>query len=42
MVLAGLTVFYAVIGLRQEAKAEDSVKALVRMTKTIARMRAGG
>ena len=39
MVLAGLTVFNAVIGLRQEAKAEDSVKALVQMMETIARMR---
>ena len=41
MVLAGLTVFNAVIGLRQEAKAEESVKALVQMMKTIARMRRG-
>ena len=41
MVLAGLTMFNAVIGLRQEAKAEDSVKALVQMMKTIARMRRG-
>ena len=30
VVLAGLTVFNAVIGLRQEAKAEESVKALAR------------
>ena len=36
VVLAGLTVFNAVIGLRQEARAEDSVKALVPMMKTIA------
>jgi Ca2+-transporting ATPase len=38
-VLAGLTVFNAVIGLRQEAKAEESVKALAQMMKTIARVR---
>ena len=36
MVLAGLTVFHAVKGLRQKAKAEDSVKALVQMMKPIA------
>ncbi|HEY4792264.1 MAG TPA: HAD-IC family P-type ATPase, partial [Actinomycetes bacterium] len=41
-VLAGLTVFNAVIGLRQEAKAEESVKALAQMMKTIARVRRGG
>jgi Ca2+-transporting ATPase len=41
-VLAGLTVFNAVIGLRQEAKAEESVKALSQMMKTIARVRRGG
>jgi Ca2+-transporting ATPase len=39
VVLAGLTVFNAVIGLRQEAKAEESVKALAQMMKTIARVR---
>lgn len=39
VVLAGLTVFNAVIGLRQEAKAEASVKALSQMMKTIARVR---
>jgi Ca2+-transporting ATPase len=39
VVLAGLTVFNAVIGLRQEAKAEESVKALAQMLKTIARVR---
>ena len=33
--LAGLTAFYAV-GLRQEAKAEESVKALAQMMKTVA------
>jgi hypothetical protein len=26
VVLAGLTVFHAIVGLRQEAKAEESVK----------------
>ena len=41
VVLAGLTVFNAVIGLRREAKAEESVKALVQMMKTIVRMRRG-
>src|SRR6266508_119172 len=42
VVLAGLTVFNAVIGLRQEAKAEDSVKALAQMMKTVARVRRDG
>jgi P-type Ca2+ transporter type 2C len=42
VVLAGLTLFNAVIGLRQEAKAEESVKALSQMMKTIARVRRGG
>ncbi|WP_310711851.1 cation-transporting P-type ATPase [Nonomuraea sp. 3-1Str] len=42
VVLAGLTVFNAVIGLRQEAKAEESVKALSRMMKTVARVRRDG
>ena len=42
LVLAGLTVFNAVIGLRQEAKAEESVKALSQMMKTIARVRRDG
>ncbi len=42
VLLAGLTVFNAVIGLRQEAKAEESVKALAQMMKTIARVRRGG
>ena len=42
MVLFGLTLFNAVIGLRQEAKAEESVKALAQMMKTIARVRRGG
>jgi Ca2+-transporting ATPase len=42
LVLAGLTVFNAVIGLRQEAKAEESVRALAQMMKTIARVRRDG
>ncbi|WP_154795690.1 cation-translocating P-type ATPase [Occultella kanbiaonis] len=42
VVLAGLTVFNAVIGLRQEAKAEESVKALSQMMKSIARVRRDG
>src|SRR3954470_16226410 len=42
VVLAGLTVFNAVIGLRQEAKAEESVKALAQMMRTIARVRRDG
>jgi len=42
VLLAGLTVFNAVIGLRQEAKAEESVAALAQMMKTIARVRRGG
>jgi Ca2+-transporting ATPase len=42
VVLAGLTVLNAVIGLRQEAKAEESVKALAQMMKTVARVRRGG
>lgn len=39
LVLAGLTVFNAVIGLRQEAKAEASVRALSQMMRTVARVR---
>ena len=42
LVLAGLTVFNAVVGLRQESKAEESVKALAQMMKTIARVRRDG
>jgi P-type Ca2+ transporter type 2C len=42
VVLAGLTVFNAVVGLRQEAKAEESVKALAQMLKTVARVRRDG
>ncbi len=39
VVLAGLTVLNAVIGLRQEAKAEESVKARAQMMRTVARVR---
>ncbi|MGE5831011.1 MAG: cation-translocating P-type ATPase [Micromonosporaceae bacterium] len=42
LVLAGLTVFNAVIGLRQEAKAEQSVRALAQMLKTVTRVRRDG
>jgi P-type Ca2+ transporter type 2C len=42
VVLAGLTIFNAVIGLRQEAKAEESVKALAQMLKNVARVRRDG
>ena len=42
LVLAGLTLFNAIIGLRQEAKAEESVAALAQMMKTIARVRRDG
>jgi P-type Ca2+ transporter type 2C len=42
VLLAGLTVFNAVIGLRQECKAEESVKALAQMMKTVARVRRAG
>jgi P-type Ca2+ transporter type 2C len=42
VVLAGLTVLNAVIGLRQEAKAEESVQALSKMMKTVARVRRNG
>jgi Ca2+-transporting ATPase len=42
ILLAGLTVLNAVIGLRQEAKAEESVAALAQMMKTIARVRREG
>ncbi len=42
ILLAGLTVFNAIIGLRQEAKAEASVEALAQMMKTIARVRRDG
>ncbi len=42
VLLAGLTVLNAVIGVRQEAKAEASVAALAQMMKTIARVRRDG
>src|SRR5512132_4410644 len=42
ILLAGLTVLNAVIGLRQEAKAEESVAALAQMMKTVARVRRDG
>jgi P-type Ca2+ transporter type 2C len=42
VVLAGLTVFNAVVGLRQEAKAEESVRALAQMLRTVARVRRDG
>ncbi len=42
VVLAGLTVFNAIVGLRQESKAEESVKALANMLKTVARVRRDG
>src|SRR3954452_12128128 len=42
VVLAGLTLFNAAIGLRQEAKAEESVKALAQMMRTVARVRRDG
>ncbi len=42
LVLAGLTLFNAIIGLRQEAKAEESVAALAQMMKTVARVRRDG
>jgi P-type Ca2+ transporter type 2C len=42
ILLAGLTVLNAAIGLRQEAKAEESVAALAQMMKTIARVRRDG
>ena len=41
-VLAGLTVFNAVVGLRQESKAEESVQVLAKMMKTVARVRRDG
>jgi Ca2+-transporting ATPase len=42
VLLAGLTVFNALVGLRQESKAEASVEALSQMMKTIARVRRDG
>jgi Ca2+-transporting ATPase len=42
LVLVSLTVFNAVLGLRQESKAEASLAALEKMLKNIARVRRGG
>ncbi len=42
LVLIGLTVFNAVLGLHQEAKAEASLAALSKMMKNIARVRRDG
>ena len=42
IVLVGLTIFNAVLGLRQEAKAEASLSALEKMLKDIARVRRDG
>src|SRR6476646_3402565 len=42
IVLLGLTIFNAVLGLRQEAKAEASLAALQKMLKDIARVRRDG
>ena len=42
IVLIGLTIFNAVLGLRQEAKAEASLAALQKMLKEIARVRRDG
>ena len=42
VVLVGLTFFNAVLGLRQEAKAEASLAALEKMLKDIARVRRDG
>jgi Ca2+-transporting ATPase len=42
LVLIGLTVFNAVLGLNQESKAEASLAALEKMMKNIARVRRDG
>jgi Ca2+-transporting ATPase len=42
LVILGLTVFNAVLGLRQESKAQASLAELTQMMKTIARVRRGG
>ncbi len=42
IVLIGLTIFNAVLGLRQEAKAQASLAALEKMLKDIARVRRDG
>ena len=42
VVLVGLTIFNAVLGLRQESKAQASLAALEKMMKSIARVRRDG
>ena len=42
LMLAGLTVFNAVLGLNQEAKAEAALASLQQMLKTVARVRRDG
>ena len=42
LVLLGLTVFNAVLGMNQESKAEASLAALEKMLKSIARVRRDG
>jgi P-type Ca2+ transporter type 2C len=42
LLLAGLTVFNAVLGLNQEAKAEAALASLQQMLKTVARVRRDG
>ncbi len=42
LLLVGLTIFNAVLGLRQEAKAEASLSALEKMLKNVARVRRDG
>jgi len=42
LVLVGLTVLNAVLGLRQESKAEASLAALAKMLKNVARVRRSG
>jgi P-type Ca2+ transporter type 2C len=42
LVLAGLTVFNAILGLSQEAKAEAALASLQQMLKTVARVRRDG
>jgi len=42
VILAGLTVFNAVLGLSQEAKAEAALASLQQMLKTVARVRRDG
>jgi len=42
LILLGLTIFNAVLGLKQESKAEASIAALQKMMKNIARVRRDG